>query len=89
MLVAKILKKGVIMQERIESALLIWRETLDITREDIVRRCGVSVGTVRNAEKGYQIKRRSALQILGAINSFLKDQHKPELILEDLKLKVS
>jgi DNA-binding transcriptional regulator YiaG len=77
------------MQERIESALLIWRETLDVTREDIVRRCDVSVGTVRNAEKGHQIKRRSAVQILQAINSFLREQQKSELTLEDLKLKVS
>lgn len=77
------------MQERIESALLAWREALDITREDIVRRCGVSVGTVRNAEKGHQIKRRSALQILQAINSFLKEKQKPELKLEDLNLTIS
>lgn len=77
------------MQERIGSALLIWRETLDITREDIVRRCGVSIGTVRNAEKGHQIKRRSALQILGAVNSFLRERQKAELTLQDLNLKVS
>jgi transcriptional regulator with XRE-family HTH domain len=83
------LKKGGIMQERIESALCQWRESLDITREDIVRRCGVSVGTVKNAEKGQTLRKRSALQILKAINSFLQEKQKPELKLEDLGLKVS
>lgn len=77
------------MQERIESALFMWREALDITREDIVRRCCVSIGTVRNAEKGHQIKRRSALQILQAVNSFLREKQKPELNLEDLNLTIS
>lgn len=77
------------MQERVESALLAWRETLNITREDIVRRCDISTGTVRNAERRNQIKRRSALQILDAVNSFLKDRHKPELTLDDLDLRIS
>lgn len=77
------------MQERIESALLQLREALDITREDIVRRSRVSVGTVRNAEKGCQVKRRSAVQILHAVNSFLQEKQKPELTLDDLKLRIS
>lgn len=77
------------MQERIGSGLCQWRESLDITREDIVRRCGVSIGTVKNAEKGQTLRKRSALQILKAINSFLQEKQKPELKLEDLGLKVS
>jgi len=77
------------MQERIESALCNLREALDITREDIVRRCDVSVGTVKNAERGQSLRKRSALQILGAINSFLQEKQKPELTLNDLELKIS
>lgn len=75
--------------QRVEPRLPKLRDELNISREDISRRCDISVGTVKNAEKGRYIKPRSALQILGAINSFLRDQQKPELILEDLKLKVS
>lgn len=77
------------MQERIESALCNLREALDITREDIVRRSGISVSTVKNAEKGQALRRRSALQILKAVNSFLQEKHKPELTLEDLDLRIS
>lgn len=77
------------MQERIESALCNLREVLDITREDIVRRSGISVSTVKNAEKGLALRRRSALQILHAVNSFLQEKHKETLTLEDLHLKIS
>lgn len=77
------------MQDRIESALCNLREVLDITREDIVRRSGISVSTVKNAEKGQALRRRSALQILRAVNSFLRDKEKAELTLEDLELRIS
>lgn len=72
------------MQVMSASALVRLRERLDITREDIVRRSDVSVATVRNAEKGSKITRRSALQILGAVNSYLRDTHQPEVTLDDL-----
>ena len=66
------------------SRLVQLRERLDITREDIVRRSDVTVGTVRNAEKGLKITRRSALQILSAVNSYLRDRSQPEIKLDDL-----
>ena len=66
------------------SRLVQLREQLDITREDIVRRSDVTVGTVRNAEKGLKITRRSALQILSAVNSYLRDRNQPEIKLDDL-----
>ncbi len=74
------------MQATSASALLRLRERLDITREDIVRRSYVSVATVRNAEKGSKITRRSALQILRAVNSHLRDSNQPEVTLDDLGL---
>ena len=72
------------MQVMNASALLRLRERLDITREDIVRRSHVSVGTVRNAERGLKITRRSALQILHAVNSYLREGNQPEVTLDDL-----
>ncbi len=72
------------MQVTSASALLRLRERLDITREDIVRRARVSVATVRNAEKGAKITRRSALQILHAVNSHLREGNQPEVTLDDL-----
>lgn len=77
------------MQDIIASVLLQTRETLGLTREDIVRRCRVSTSTVKNAEKGLSLKRRSALQILSAINSYLQEKQKPALTLDDLELKIS
>ncbi len=76
------------MQVRSASALLRLRERLDITREDIVRRARVSVATVRNAEKGAKITRRSALQILHAVNSHLREGNQPEVTLDELDFVV-
>jgi DNA-binding transcriptional regulator YiaG len=73
------------MQVMSASALVRLRERLDITREDIVRRSHVSVATVRNAEKGSKITRRSALQILCAVNSHLREGNQPEVTLDDLE----
>ena len=72
------------MQVMSTSRLVQLRERLDITREDIVRRSDVTVGTVRNAEKGLKITRRSALQILSAVNSYLRETQQPEVMLDDL-----
>jgi transcriptional regulator with XRE-family HTH domain len=77
------------MQENVTSVLLELREAFNITQEDIIRRCNISLRTVRNAEKNFPLKKRSALQILGAINSYLQEKNKPELKLEDLGLRVS
>lgn len=74
------------MQVVSATALVRLREQLDITREDIVRRSHVSVATVRNAEKGCKITRRSALQILHAVNAHLQERHQPEVTLDDLEL---
>ncbi len=72
------------MQAISTSRLVQLRERLDITREDIVRRSDVTVGTVRNAEKGLKVTRRSALQILSAVNSYLRDTQQQEVMLDDL-----
>ena len=72
------------MQVISTSPLLQLRERLDITREDIVRRANVTVGTVRNAEKGLKVTRRSAVQILNAVNSYLRDTKQSEVTLDDL-----
>ena len=72
------------MQATGASALLRLRERLDITREDIVRRVRVSLATVRNAEKGATITRRSALHILHAVNSHLPESNQPEVTLDEL-----
>jgi transcriptional regulator with XRE-family HTH domain len=72
------------MQAVGDSRLLRLRERLDITREDVVRRSNVTVGTVRNAEKGLKITRRSALQILHAVNSHLRERNLLEVTLDDL-----
>lgn len=72
------------MQAISTSRLAQLRERLDITREDIVRRSDVAVGTVRNAERGLKITRRSALQILHAVNTYLRERSQPEVTLDDL-----
>lgn len=77
------------MQESVASVLFQLREALNITQEDIIRRCDISIRTVRNAERNLPLKRRSALQILWAVNSFLREQQKAELTLDDLKLTVA
>jgi DNA-binding transcriptional regulator YiaG len=79
-----LVERRVFMQVMSASALVRLREQLDITREDIVRRSHVSVATVRNAEKGLKITRRSALQILHAVNSHLRERSQPEVTLDDL-----
>ena len=72
------------MQATGASALLRLREQLDITREDVVRRSAVSVATVRNAEKGAKITRRSALHILHAVNAHLREGNQSEVTLDEL-----
>jgi hypothetical protein len=64
------------------------RFEIDVTREDLVRVSDVSLGTVRNAEKGKKINARSASQILKAINHWIaqKALDRSPLTLADLDL---
>ncbi len=74
------------MQVTSASAFLRLRERLDITREDSVRRSHVTVGTVRHAEKESKITRQSALQILHAVHSRLRESNLPGVTLDDLRV---
>jgi transcriptional regulator with XRE-family HTH domain len=65
------------------------RESINVTREDIVRRSrSLSIGTVRNAEKGKAVKYDTAQQILEAVNSLLKEAGREPVTLDDLGLKL-
>lgn len=74
------------MQVTSASALLRLHERLDITREGIMRRSQVTVGTVRNAEQGSKITRQPALQILHAVNSYLRESNLPEVTRDALRV---
>jgi len=71
-----------------DSKLRQLRFEIDVTREDLVRVSDVSLGTVRNAEKGKKINPRSASQILKAINHWIaqKSLDHPPVTLADLDL---
>lgn len=71
-----------------DSKLRQIRFEIDVTREDLVRVSDVSLGTVRNAEKGKKINARSASQILKAINHWIKQKapDRPPITLADLDL---
>jgi transcriptional regulator with XRE-family HTH domain len=71
------------------TALREIRTGLGISREDIVRRSDVTVGTVRNAEIGSRVTRRKALQILNAINFYRREAQQAEISLDDLQLNVA
>jgi len=76
------------MQEPNErSALLRLRRALNISRLDLTRAADISLGTVRNAEKGLTVNEVSALQILQAVNHWLKAKGKEETTLEALDIK--
>lgn len=66
------------------------RESIYKSREDIVRRTELSVGTVRNAEKGRVVRSQTAYQLFHAINILLAEAGKQPLErLEDLELCIS
>jgi hypothetical protein len=71
-----------------DSKLRQVRFEIDVTREDLVRVSDVSLGTVRNAEKGKKINARSASQILKAVNHWIvqKALDRSPLTLADLDL---
>jgi DNA-binding transcriptional regulator YiaG len=77
------------MQAVIDSRFRQIRESLFVSREDITRRTkSVSVGTLRNAERGRPVRRTTAHQLLGAINALLREAEKEPLSLEELGLNV-
>ena len=76
------------MQETCEHpALLSLRRALNVSRLDLTRVADISLGTVRNCEKGFVITEQSALQILQAVNHWLKVRGKEETTLEALDIK--
>lgn len=62
------------------------REELGISQEMVARRTSLTVGTYRRAENGYPLKYSTAQEVLHAINSFLRENDKSEVSLEDLNL---
>lgn len=65
------------------------RESLYVSREDVARRTkSVSIGTVRNAELGRPVRRRTARQLLDAINALLIEAKQPTVTLDDLGLSI-
>ena len=77
------------MQTMADTALRQIREGLGATREDIVRRTrSVSLGTVRNAEKGNRVTNDTAMQILAAVNSLSQEAGRVPVKLEDLGLNL-
>jgi DNA-binding transcriptional regulator YiaG len=80
--------KEEVMQETNEcSTLQRLRRTLNISRLDLTRVADISLGTIRNCEKGFTVNEQSALQILRAVNHWLKVRGKPETTLEALNIK--
>jgi hypothetical protein len=68
---------------------LIREQQAGATREDIVKRArSLSIGTVRNAEKGGRVRHDTATQILEALNSILIEKGKQPVKLEDLGLSL-
>jgi DNA-binding transcriptional regulator YiaG len=80
-------EEGKVQETRERSALLSLRRALNISRLDLVRVADISLGTVRNCEKGLTVNEQSALQILQAVNHWLKVRGKPETTLEALDIK--
>jgi transcriptional regulator with XRE-family HTH domain len=69
--------------------LRVIRESINVTREDIVKRTqSVSLGTIRNAEKGKRITHDRARQILNALNELLKEAGREPVTLDDLGLRL-
>lgn len=70
-----------------ESKFRELRESLFVSREDVIRLTkSVSLGTLRNAERGRPIRRTNAQQLLDAINKLLKQSGKKPVKLQDLGL---
>jgi DNA-binding transcriptional regulator YiaG len=69
------------------STLQRLRRTLNISRLDLTRVADISLGTIRNCEKGLVINEQSALQILQAVNHWLRVRGKEETTLDALNIK--
>lgn len=80
------------MQEVPVTKLRMIRENiLDATREDVLRNTPrtISLSSIRNAELGKRVSRRTAKQLLTAINVLLKEAGQPPVDLDDLGLSIS
>lgn len=65
------------------------REGIPATREAVIRKTrSVSIGTIRNAEKGKRVTNDTAQQLLEAVNALLTDAGKEPVKMEDLDLKL-
>jgi transcriptional regulator with XRE-family HTH domain len=65
------------------------RKRLGLTQEGLARRTrSVTLGTIKNAEKGRPVKVDTATQILEVLNAVLAEQGKPGIGLADLELKL-
>ena len=69
-----------------ETPLRRIREALGISQEMVARRTKLTTGTYRRAENGQPVKYSTALDILQAINSLLREHNKPEISLDDTGL---
>ena len=79
------------MQEASVTRFRTIREDLDVTRETVLR-CAprtISLSSIRNAEIGKRVSRRTAKQLLTAINTLLKEAGEPPVNLDDLGLSIS
>lgn len=69
-----------------ETRLRRIREEMGLTQETVARRTTLTFGTYRRAENGHPVQYSTAQEILQAINSFLRENGKSEVSLEDLGL---
>ncbi len=69
-----------------ETRLSQIRKDLGVSQEAIARRTRFTIGTYRRAEYGHPVRYSTAMEILQAVNSLLKERGMPELSLEDLGL---
>ena len=63
------------------------RKRLGLTQEGLARRTrSVTLGTIKNAEKGRPVKVDTANQILEVLNAVLVEQGMPGITLSDIDL---
>lgn len=69
-----------------ETRLNYIRGQLGVSQETIARRTRLITATYRRAENGLPVRYSTAMEILQAINSLLKERGMAELSLDDLGL---
>lgn len=62
------------------------RKGLGVSQEVVARRTRFTIGTYRRAEYGHPVRYSTAMEILQAINSLLKERGMAGLSLDDLGL---